>query len=71
MAFGNPCQLESEVMQMLLKLDAKSLQCAYGITEMDILESKKGKQHFLFKNLVRHLDSEEVEAGENGGHQSF
>ena len=55
-------------MQMLLKLDAESLHCAYGIFELDVLERKKG---LLFKNLVRHPNSEEVEAREDGGLQFF
>ena len=50
MTLRNPYQLESEVMQMLLKLDAGSLQCAYGIIELDVPESKKGNQHLVFKN---------------------
>ena len=71
MALGNPHQVESEVMHMLLKLDAESLLCAYGIIELEVPESKKGSQHLLFKNLVRHPDSEEVEAREDGGLQYF
>ena len=34
-------------------------------------ESKKGNQHLLFKNLLRHLNSEEVEAREDDGLQFF
>ena len=71
MALGNPHQVESEVMHMLLKLDAESLQCAYGIIELEVPVSKKGNQHLLFKNLVRHLNSEEVEAREDDGLQFF
>ena len=55
-------------MQMLLKLDAESLHCAYGIFELDVLERKKG---LLFKNLVRHFNSEEVEAREDCGLHFF
>ena len=52
---------------MLLKLDAESLQCAHGtIIELDVPESKKGNQYLLLRNLVRHLNSEEVEAREDG-----
>ena len=64
-------QLESEVTKLLLKLDAESLQCAYGIIKLDVPESKKGNQHLLFKYLVRHLNSEEVEAREDGGAEYF
>ena len=60
-------QLECEVMQMLLKLDAEHLQCAYGIIELDVPKSKKGNQHLLLKSLVRHLNPEEVEAREDDG----
>ena len=60
-------QLEHEVMQMLLKLDAERLQCAYGIIGLDVPKSKKGNQHLLLKNLVRHLNPEEVEAREDDG----
>ena len=52
---------------MLLKLDAESLQCAHGtIIELDVPESKKGNQYLLLRNLVRHLNSEKVEAREDG-----
>ena len=71
MALGNPHQVESEVMDMLFKLDAESLQCAYGIIELEVPENKKGNQQLLFKNLVRHLISEEVEAREDGSLQFF
>ena len=71
MAPRNPYQLESEVMEMLLKLDAESLMCGYGIIKLDVPESMKGNQHLLFKNLVRHLNSEEVEAREDGDLQFF
>ena len=71
MALGNPHQVESEVMHMLLKLDAESLQCAYGIIKLEVPESKKGNQHLLFKNLVRHFNSEEVEAREDSDLQFF
>ena len=66
MALGNPYELEYEVMHMLLELNAGSLQCAHGIIELDAPESKKGNQHLLFRNLVRHIYSEEVEAREDG-----
>ena len=59
-------------MQMLLKLDAESLHCAYGIFELDAFFLKvfflKG---LLFKNLIRHPNSEDVEAREEGGLQFF
>ena len=71
MALGNPYELEYEVMHMLLELDAGSLLCAHGIIKLDVLESKKGNQHLLFRNLVRHLYSEEVEIRENGGFHLF
>ena len=48
MALGNPHQVESEVMHMLFKLDAESLQFAYGIIELEVPGSKKGNQHLLF-----------------------
>ena len=67
MSFGNPYELEYEVMHMLLELDTGSLQCAHGIIELDVPESKKGNQDLLFRNLVRHLYPEEVEAREDGG----
>ena len=67
MSSGNPCELEYEVMHMLLELGTGSLQCAHGIIELDVPESKKGNHHLLFRNLVRHLYSEEVEAREDGG----
>ena len=66
MVLGDPYQLEFVLMQMLLKLNAESLQCAYGRIKMDVPRSKKGNQHLLFKNLVRHLSSEEGEAREYG-----
>ena len=71
MALGNSSKLETEVMQMLWKLDAESLQSAYGIMVLDVPESKKGNQHLLLKNSVRHLNSEEVEAREDGGLHFF
>ena len=71
MALKNLYQLESEMMQMLLKLDDESLQCAYGIIELDVPESKKDNLHLLFRNLVRHLNSEEMEAREGDGLQFF
>ena len=67
MALRNRQQVQSEVMQMLLKLDVGSLQCAYGIIEFEVRESKKYNQHLFLKNLVRHHYSEEVEAREDGG----
>ena len=66
MALGNPSQLETEVMQMLWKLGAESLQCAYRIIELDVPESKKGNQNLLLKNFVRHVNIKEVEAREDG-----
>ena len=57
--------------KLLWKLDAESLQCAYGIIELDVPESKKVNQHLLLKNLVRHLNSEEAEAREDGGLHFF
>ena len=71
MALGNPHQVESEVMHIILKLDAESLQCPYGIIELEVPESKRGNQHLFFKNLARHLNSEEVEAREDGGLNFF
>ena len=64
-------QIESEVTKMLTYLDAESLQCAYGILELDVPESKRGNKYLLFKNLVRHLNSEAVEAREDGGFEFF
>ena len=37
----------SEVMEMILNMDAKMLQCAYGIMELDIAESKKSYQELF------------------------
>ena len=37
----------SEVMQMILNMDAKMLQCAFGIMELDIAESKKSYQELF------------------------
>ena len=54
-------------MHMLLKLDTESLQCAHGIIELGVLESKKGNEYLLLRNLVRLLNSEEAEAREDGG----
>ena len=71
MAPRNPHQVEPEVMHMLLKLDAERLLCAYEIIELEVPESKKSNQHLLFKNLVKHLNPEEVEAREDGGLQFF
>ena len=71
MALGNPYELESEVVKMLIRWDVVSLQCAYGIIKLDVPESKKGKQHFLFYNLMNHLCSEEGEAKEDGSIQIF
>ena len=71
MALGNPSELESEVVQMLIRQDVVSLQCAYGITKLDVPESKKGNQHFFFYNLINHLCSEEGEAKEDGSVQIF
>ena len=51
---------------MLLKLDAERLQCAHGtIIKLNVPESKKGNLYRLLRNLVRHLNSEEVEARED------
>ena len=60
-------KIESEVTKMLTYLDAESLQCAYGIIELDVPESKRGNKYLLFKNLVRHLNSEAVEEREDHG----
>ena len=54
-------------MHMPLKLDAESLRCAHGIIELGVLESKKGNQYLLLRNLVRLLNSEEAEAREDDG----
>ena len=43
---------------MLIRQDAERLQYDYGIIKLDVLERKKGNQHFLFYNLVNHLCSE-------------
>ena len=51
---------------MPLKLDAESLRCAHGIIELGVLESKKGNQYLLLRNLVRLLNSEEAEARDGG-----
>ena len=53
------------MIHMLLKLDAESFQCAHGMIKLDVPESKKGNQYLLLINLVRHLNSEEVEARED------
>ena len=71
MAVGNSYKLKYEVMHILLELDAGSLQCAHGIIELNVSESKKGNQHLLFRNLVRHLYSEEVDAREDDGFHLF
>ena len=71
MALGNPYELEYEAVHMLLELDAGCLQYAHGIIELDVPESKKGYQHPFFRNLVRHLHSEEVEVREAGGFHLF
>ena len=63
MALGNPYELGSEVIKMLIGRDPESLQCAYGIMKLNVPESKKGSQHFL----VNYPCSEVVEARENGG----
>ena len=49
MALGNPYELEYEAMLILLELDAGSLQCAHGIIELDVPESKKGNQHLFLE----------------------
>ena len=64
-------KIESEVTKMLTYLDAESLQCAYGIVQLDVSESKRGNNYLLFKYLVRHLNSEELEAREDGGFEFF
>ena len=46
---------------MLIRQDAEHLQYDYGIIELDVLESKKGNQLFLFYNLVNHLCSERTD----------
>ena len=56
---------------MIIEKDTESLQCAYGIIELDVPESKKGYRHFLYCNLVNHFCSEEVETREDGGIQNF
>ena len=71
MGLENPHQVECEVIHMLLKLEYESLQCAYGIIQLQVPESKKGNQHLLFKNLVRQLSSEEVGAREDDGLHLF
>ena len=58
-------------MQMLSKLGAESLQYIYGMIQLDVPESKNDNRHLLLGNLVRHLNSEEVEAREDGGFHFF
>ena len=52
---------------MLVKLGEDSLHCACGIVGLDVPEEKKGNQSFLHKFLLRKLNSEEVEASQDGG----
>ena len=59
-------KIESEVTKMLTYLDAESLQCACNVPE-----SKRGSKYLLLKYLVRCLNSEEVEAREDGGFEFF
>ena len=57
-------------MQMLLKLDAESLHCAYGIFELDVLERKAredgGLQFFqkLHGGLQKHFKTSDKAKGE-------
>ena len=52
---------------MLIGQDAERLQYDYGIIELDVLESKKGNQLFLFYNLVNHLCSERTDLKKEDG----
>ena len=58
--------LENEVLGMLAMLDADSLLCACDIVGLDVPEEKKGNQKLLLKFLLRKLNSEEVEASQDG-----
>ena len=53
MTLRNSYQLGAEVIQMLLKQDAGSLQFTYAIIELDIPESKKGNQHLFFQKSCK------------------
>ena len=63
--------LENEVLGMLAMLDADSLLCACDIVGLDVPEEKKGNQKLLLKFLLRKLNSEEVEASQDGGASWF
>ena len=63
--------LETEVLSMPAMLDVGSLHCACGIVELDVPEEKKGNQNFLLKFLLRKLNSEELEASQDGGASWF
>ena len=62
MALGNPNELESEVIKIFIGRDAKSLEHAYGIIELNALESKNSNRHFLFCNFVKKWKPEKMVA---------
>ena len=62
MALGNPNKLESEVIKIFIGRDAESLEHAYGIIELNVLESKNSNRHFLFCNFVKKWKPEKMVA---------
>ena len=60
---------ETEVLSILAMLDVDSLHCACGY--LDVPEEKKINQKLLLKFLLRKLNSEEVEASQDGGASWF
>ena len=60
MALGNPNELESEVIKIFIGRDAESLEHAYGIIELNALESKNSNRHFLFCNFVKKWKPEKM-----------
>ena len=62
MALGNPNELESEVIKIFIGRDAESLEHAYGIIELNALESKNSNRHFLFCNFVKKWKPEKMVA---------
>ena len=62
MALGNPNKLESEVIKIFIGRDAESLEHAYGIIELNALESKNSNRHFLFCNFVKKWKPEKMVA---------
>ena len=52
---------KTQVLGMLILMDADSLTCVCEILGLDVPERKKGTLQFLLKYILRQFNSEDVE----------